>query len=407
MSEARAPTLVSDSAVPLKATRPNEKRLSQILSESSSTRPSPRSSLLAQYMISVPGSPATNSPTSPSPKSPNLDLPSDLKASLAIQDDVFKAVALAPSPSPPIDCKTGLGLVSSPLAQEAIPLPAVEPVPANDTTDDAAHADAEAAALAAKAKRRKRGARRGRSHAKVGLDHQDAKDSQAPEATKASKPFPPDNRDRQLDQLADASVRLARELSKQPQASRPSMPTSKSTGGFVGKFKGSMSGGHAGLEALAQQKQKRETQWNGGTYSAPADMQHTTSSTSTGSASSFGTNSWSAGETKSHWGSTSARRQRQTMSRFNPESQSASSHSVSSSPSPSRLSHSTSDASSPMSSIASKSSACPTPAELKPQVVEEAVRPSAASVKSTDSADTLPAPPPKGKISKIFSRFGR
>jgi len=405
MSDVREATLVSEAAVPLKATRPTEKRLSAILSESSSTRPSPRSSLLAQYMMSMPTSPATVSPSSPPPISPpahDPDLPADLRATLAVQDltlgDLATRVVPVLAEPIPASPSLGLGLVTSPTPQTPSVLEQRPELQCAERT--VSMGESEAAVLAAKAKRRKRGARRGRSQAQSGQDHQEVQEVSTLAKDEASIA----GRVQQLDQLADASQRLARELSKQP---TKNLQKPKSTNGLVGRFKGSVSGGHAGLEALAAQKQKRETRWNNGTYSAPADMQHPASATSsTGSASSFGTNSWSAGESShAHWGSTSARRQRQA-SRFNPESQSVSTHSysTSTSTSPSRLSQSTSNVSSPISSVASKSSSYSAEIEqtTQPIIVNGPVVKSVApSVTSSDSAETIPATP-KAKMSRFF-----
>ena len=304
-------TLVSEAALPLVVSRPSDMRLSQIISQASSARPSPRSSVIMS-------STGTLSITASPSKMP-IDLPEDLQQTLQQQLSDNNTLQSADQLANQLPI---LQIDDSPKATLGKPAQqsgdhhadAIEELddavlPSSDPT-----LDDEAAALAAKAKRRKRGARRGRStHRPSG--HHDAEMNVQPATTATNEPYVDDR----TVLLARASQSLARELSKSQgyskstdDADRPPLRNSKTSTGFVGRF---LKNGNADLEAFAQRAKARDAAFGGGTYSAPAKMQHS-SAVSVGSAvssvGSVGASSWSGAEDegRSHWASTSSRRER-------------------------------------------------------------------------------------------------
>lgn len=296
---------VSQAAVPLEASHQSAeiRRLSHVLqSPTGSDRSRPRSSLLSQCIANASDKP---SPVSSPPQPDRKDLPDELNNALRLDSVAaqFDTPAAAYKPSP---LQISQALPEPPLDEAPSSPPEIDPV--SDATIGDAH-DNEAKALAAKAKRRKRGARRGRSAARA----------------EASEARDTESRSRRTEHQFRASGQLpthSHPALAEPIPSPQPMPPAKSGGhngaSLAGRFKGAFKNGNSDLESFMQRSRERDMSLSGGdaTASAPAKMQGG-GNTSSMQAKSFGTdstksyNSWGSDfDTRPHWNSTAARRER-------------------------------------------------------------------------------------------------
>lgn len=311
-------TSVSDAALPLVASHRSAdfRRFSHVLpSPSGSSRAVPRSSLLSQALNDPAHSPSPVS--SPLPLEGSDELTDKFESRLKINTACNDTSPL--NYVPVLSAGTGSRLKPS-FPLETIPgsLPDQDPL-SEEMAQSATTPDSDAQALAAKAKRRKRGARRGRSAARAEASEARDNESRARSPRNSSH----EHRSSQSQRKPNGSSRHRPPMPSQTasdQSARPATaskpPGSSGNSGFAGRFKGAFKNGNSDLEMFMQRAREREAALSGNsaTNSAPAKLQQGSSShiVSFGTNSAQSTASWGSGDddSRAHWSSTAARRER-------------------------------------------------------------------------------------------------